>query len=107
MLFAYSANSRKNWRTPPHRCPDYWVGVGEPGNCYNIKGLGTCLSADIGEQGDNVIFEKNRNPNKYYYKNFNIFSDNCERQKWAKQCGIQWDGITYGYGTKNPCAKLT
>ena len=55
-------------------CPDYWKNVSTDNQieCENVKKLGTC---------DVMI------------KNFTGQSL-CEKQKWAKECEIVWDGIT-------------
>ena len=101
MLFDY-ARSSLNWRSP-QKCPDFWVE--ENGQCYNIKGLGKCLSSNIGEFSMNSV-NINVEKGKYYYMNFDNLSGgntDCNKQKWATGCDIAWDGITYGYGNNPPC----
>jgi hypothetical protein len=94
LLFNYS-NYANNWRTPPQKCPDYWVE--DNGLCYNIKGTGKCLSQNTGPGSDNP---------KFYFVDFDNFpggNSACNKQKWASRCDIAWDGITYGYGNNSPC----
>lgn len=102
LLFNYS-NYANNWRTPPQKCPDYWVE--ENGLCYNIKGTGKCLSSYTGDfsmKNVSVPVQKE----KFYFVDFDNFpggSSACNKQKWASKCAVSWDGITYGYGNKPPC----
>jgi len=103
LLFTY-ANQSETWRTPPMSCPDYWVE--EAGQCYNIKGLGKCSSQNIGEFSESDVVFNKVDKNKHYFMDFNNLKGGntmCNKQKWANQCGISWDGITYGFGKKNPC----
>lgn len=104
LIFNYT--NYDNWRTP-QKCPDFWVEE-ENGQCYNIKGLGKCLSSNIGEfSTNNVKFQKNIEKEKFYYMDFNNLSGGntpCNKQKWASGCDIAWDGITYGYGKNVPCS---
>jgi hypothetical protein len=62
-------------------CPDYWENVSTDDNvviCKNVKNLGKCN-----------LSEKN-----FSGQEFTGNSGLCEKQKWAKDCGIVWDGIT-------------
>jgi hypothetical protein len=96
LLFNYADSE---WRKPPQKCPDFWVE--EDGQCYNIKGLGKCKSTNIGDYSTkNVTLSIDQE--KYYYMDFQKMG-NCDRQKWANNCGISWDGINYGYGKTSPC----
>jgi hypothetical protein len=60
-------------------CPDYWknTSTDEQIKCKNVKNLGTCP----GEK-DFSTFD------------FTGSSGLCAKKKWAKDCGIVWDGIT-------------
>ena len=97
LYLAYSivyAEKHKAWppMTPP--CPDYWeMNNDSSGNntCSNIKNLGKCQPA---------------NGQKHLVMNFNDPSYNgsnglCAKYTWANNCGVSWDGITYGID--NPC----
>jgi hypothetical protein len=104
ILINYALSS-KNWRLPPQKCPDYWVEE-EDGTCYNIKGLGTCLYSNTGNFSTDNVTLQNINKEKYYYMDFSKVEGGntaCNKQKWANGCGIEWDGITYGYGNDPPC----
>jgi hypothetical protein len=98
------ANYANIWRTPPQKCPDYWVE--EHGECYNIKGTGKCLSTNTGEFSTHNVYMPKIEKNKFYFMDFDKLPGGntaCNKQKWAKRCDIAWDGITYGYGKKSPC----
>ncbi len=88
--------SKKNEVWPPYLsdCPDYWVDLSSNGvACLNTHRLGKC---NIPSKG---------NPNTM---NFNVYPFNdetqgtCNKYKWSKGCGVEWDGITYG--VENPCS---
>lgn len=81
------------WPPMTPECPDFWTidGSGNLSNCVNVKDLGTC-PAQSGQ--------------KHLTMNFNTpaFSGSnelCAKYTWATNCGISWDGITYG--VDNPC----
>jgi hypothetical protein len=83
----------KDWPPMVPQCPDYWTidGSGNNTTCENTKDLGTCPS---------------NGGNKHLVMNFNSPSfsgsqGNCNKYKWASNCDISWDGITYG--VNNPC----
>ena len=89
---SYAKDGQK-WPPVVPSCPDYWKfeGEGDDTRCVNVKDLGTCPP----KSGD-----------KNLIMNFNssVFSgDNgtCNKFKWAKNCNVSWDGITYG--VNNPC----
>jgi hypothetical protein len=90
---ALGSTQDQEWPPMIPDCPDYWV-IGDSQNtntCINMKDLGKCPP----KTGD-----------KHLKMNFNegAFSGNnkmCAKYKWAKKCGISWDGITYG--VQNPC----
>jgi hypothetical protein len=90
---ALSYSKETTWPPMTPQCPDYWLvdGSGNNSTCINIKDLGTC-SAQNGQQ--------------HLVMNFNspAFSGAnglCAKYNWATNCGISWDGITYG--VSNPC----
>jgi len=101
LLFNYADTE---WRKP-QKCPDFWVEE-ENGQCYNIKGLGKCMSSNIGDYSTKNVILPNIEKNKFYYMDFDNLhggNTNCNKQKWATDCSVAWDGITYGYGKKSPC----
>ena len=90
---ALSYAKDKNWPPLVPSCPDYGLvdGSGNTSTCINIIDLGTC-SAQNGE--------------KHLTMNFNTAPYTgsqglCNKYRWANNCGVTWDGITYG--VSNPC----
>lgn len=107
------------WPPKTPLCPDYWAAV--PGTvesvsqiqnfddiqfdyndisgnsfdasgavCVNVKKLGKCPAT-----GGNYLVKDFKN-------GYEGASGDCQKYKWAKSCGVSWDGITYG--TKyTPC----
>jgi hypothetical protein len=73
-------------------CPDYWIDLsGNGAQCVNMKDLGTCSSGTSGaHQQMNFTVPPYTGQNGL-----------CAKYKWAKGCGITWDGITSG--VPNPC----
>jgi hypothetical protein len=77
-------------------CPDYWIlnGYGDNAVCTDIKDLAnksTCPPS---------------NGKKHLQQNFNTpaftgTNSTCAKYTWATNCGVSWDGITYG--VSNPC----
>lgn len=91
-------NSKSNVQWPPvvPQCPDYWRVEGEGKNvkCINEQDLGTCPK---------------QNGQDHYVADFNTpeftgIDSRCKKYTWAKNCGVAWDGITYG--VENPCNKV-
>ena len=83
----------KQWPPLVPECPDYWTidGSGNNTTCVNLKNLGTCPP---------------QNGMRHLRMNFNSpefagSNEMCAKYTWAKNCGISWDGITYG--VSNPC----
>lgn len=70
------ANETAEWPPMISECPDYFE-VTKPNVCNNVKGLGSCTGSidftDPKYQGQAGLGEK---------------------KKWAKNCGVTWDGIT-------------
>ena len=91
---ALSNASSNNWPPMIPACPDYWLidGSGTNTQCINVKDLGTCPK---------------QNGQSHLTMNFNLpaFTGSqglCNKYTWANNCGISWDGITYG--VSNPCS---
>ena len=87
IALTYSKNTA-TWPPMTPECPDYWTidGSGNNARCVNVKDLGTCQS----KSGD-----------KHLTMDFNTSAFTgtngmCAKYTWAKNCGISWDGITYG-----------
>ena len=68
-------------------CPDYWVSL--ENSCTNPKNLGN-LTANC------------KGP-KNFNKNFVGHNADCLKSKWAKTCGLSWQGLT---NNPNVCKKL-
>jgi hypothetical protein len=91
VIVGYTLIRHKKSTWPPliGDCPDYWVDLsGNGANCINVKNLG------------------NGNCNQSKHMDFTqpIFSGSnglCAKYNWANNCGVSWDGITYG--VSNPC----
>jgi hypothetical protein len=90
IIFLYP-NTKQVWPPMVANCPDYFVDTnGDGSKCDNpleLKGNSTCL---IGT-GKNLSLTA---------PNFTLDST-CEKYNWATQCGVTWDGLTYG--VSNPC----
>jgi hypothetical protein len=93
---ALSYSKDKQWPPMTPSCPDYWLmdGSGNNATCTNVKDLGTCPS---------------NNGQQHLTMNFNVAPYTgsqglCNKYKWANNCGVTWDGITYGVA--NPCQTL-
>lgn len=85
------AKKKENWPPIIADCPDFWQSEKTEENnikCINTQDLGTCPPAT----GDT-----------YLEMDFNTseFGTTCAKYTWANNCGIAWDGITYG--VNNPC----
>jgi hypothetical protein len=84
------------WPPVTPECPDYWIaeGSGDNTTCVNMKNLGTCPP----KSGDKYL--------KMDFNNATFSGSNgiCAKYTWAKNCGVSWDGITYGIS--NPCQKI-
>jgi hypothetical protein len=107
--YMFTFTSSGEWRPKQSSCPDFWVESGDiSGKCFNIHGLGNCQYPDntgnTSQKG--VRFDQLEDPDKYYYFDFNNLDGGntlCNKQQWANKCNVSWDGINYGFGTKNPC----
>lgn len=90
------ANMKSNLTWPPNipQCPDYWE-LDVSGNdivCKNVLNLGKC-SSSTGSTNEVVNFSTS---------DFTGNNALCSKYTWAKNCGVSWDGITYG--VDNPCS---
>jgi hypothetical protein len=96
VLIGYSLQKASTSIWPPlvGECPDFWVDLsGNGSQCTNVKNLGNGTCKPSGSQ-------------KYLTMDFTkpIFSGGnslCAKYQWATNCGVTWDGITYG--VSNPC----
>lgn len=80
--------NKAQWPPVVPDCPDWWKSsLDSNGNvvCTNVQNLGTCPGPFY--------------PNSSQYTGAD---GACNKYTWATNCGIQWDGITYG--VDNPCA---
>jgi hypothetical protein len=96
---AWTLHHRKSdvrWPPVVGECPDYWEDISAQGNgsaCKNRHRLGTC----------NLPTGKSSNTMDFTTPDFASDTNGCQRYTWAQNCGVTWDGITYGVA--NPCAK--
>ncbi len=100
------SNSTATMPWPPINtsCPDYWVDIGTAGpgsGCFNSKGVGTCNLPASGATATSPGATVLQNFTTAAYKGADAL---CVKKRWANSCGVTWDGITYGYGAKEPCA---
>lgn len=93
VVLSYSKN-RNTWPPIIPECPDYWS-MDLSNNCINTKDLGTC-PPQSGQKHLKMDF------NSPTYSGYNGL---CAKYKWANNCKVSWDGITYG--GSNPCTKLS
>jgi hypothetical protein len=79
--------NKSNWPPMVPACPDWWKATeGSDGKimCTNVQNLGKCPGP--------------LNPSDPMFTGADGM---CNKYKWASNCGVQWDGITYG--VDNPC----
>lgn len=77
------SNSNAVWPPFTANCPDYFVDLnGDGSNCINTFNLGTNVPNNV---------------------NFNNFASACDKYNYCNTNLLTWDGITYGYGSNNPC----
>ena len=88
-----SKSASIEWPPMTPDCPDYWTidGSGNNTRCINQKDLGTCKPPS----GINHLIMNFNNPT------FTGSQGTCNKYTWATNCGVSWDGITYG--VNNPC----
>jgi hypothetical protein len=102
VLIGVALNYAKDESWPPMTpsCPDYFItdGSGNDARCVDIKDL------------TNTTCRQNKDMNDKYLKvNFNTpaytgSNGTCNKYRWATNCGVAWDGITYG--VVNPCEEV-
>lgn len=90
---ALSYSKDPTWPPLIADCPDYWQidGSGNNTTCTNVQNLGTC-PAQTGQP--HLVMNFNSS-------NFTGSNGLCAKYSWATNCGVSWDGITYG--VDNPC----
>jgi len=90
---ALSYSTNQTWPPMTPSCPDYWAidGSGNNAVCINVKNLGTC-PPQSGQQHLTMNFNGSA---------FTGTNGLCAKYTWANNCGVTWDGITYG--VNNPC----
>ncbi|MCJ7800910.1 MAG: hypothetical protein MUP82_00965 [Candidatus Marinimicrobia bacterium] len=83
----------QNWPPIVPSCPDYWEFdvSGNNSKCVNVKDLGTCPAAS-GKEHLEMDFSTTT---------YSGAQGDCNRYTWANNCGVTWDGITYGVSP--PC----
>ena len=98
IIMAYTINSKtNNMKWPPYiaNCPDYWLDLSSNGSmCYNQHSLGRC----------GIPSQTNENTVDFTLDMYTNSQGDCNKKKWAENCQVTWDGITYGYGNNNPCS---
>ena len=84
---ALSKSDSHQWPPIVPECPDYWLidGSGNNTTCVNVKNLGKCR----------------QNTMNFKTPAFTGSNSLCAKYTWATNCGVSWDGITYG--VNNPC----
>ena len=72
-------NAATKYKFPPmvSQCPDCWINIGT-NKCSNAKNLGTC--------SDKVM--------DFSEPKYQGPKGDVAKCKWAKSCGLVWDGIT-------------
>jgi len=93
--FALNKASMSNWPPLIGECPDYWTDMSGNGSmCANVMNLGNeqCVTPANGKDYFTMDFT-----------NSSFLGGNgmCAKYQWARNCGVEWDGITSG--VSNPC----
>lgn len=98
LIMSYAITKKTNdLKWPPYiaNCPDYWLDLASNGSmCYNKHSLGTC----------SLPRDNNKNTVDFTSDIYTSSEGDCNKKKWANNCGVSWDGITYGYGKNDPCS---
>ena len=80
------------WPPLTSDCPDYWLDAsGNGSSCLNTHSLGKC----------NIPSKGNPNTMNFNQMPFTGSDGLCAKYRWATNCGVTWDGITFG--VQNPC----
>lgn len=91
LIVVYLMIRRQNkvkWPPIVAECPDWWKATTDKNGktvCANVQNLGKCAAP--------------------FYPDDEMYTGAdgaCNKYKWATNCGLQWDGITYG--VDNPCS---
>ena len=86
--FTAKKNNNENWPPVIGECPDFWSNaLGSKPGCVNVHNLGKCSKRTV----------------DFTTPEFSGSDGLCNKYTWANNCGVSWDGITYG--VKNPCLK--
>jgi len=83
--------SKKEWRLPPSSCPDFWIKKND-GVCYNPRNIS--YEGNPVSTSDTFVLTCDDAVND----GVTVSGINSIRSR-----NIIWDGITYGYGSNNPC----
>jgi len=79
------AKNNQTWPPIVANCPDYWEDTTNNGEgCYNKLGLGKC----------NLPTYDNKNVMNFNVTPYNGAEGSCAKAKWAKECGVTWDGMS-------------
>lgn len=85
-VMLFNAKASATWPPLTTNCPDYWVDLsGNGASCHNKLNLGTCKQKMNFTQAPYIGT-----------------GGACAKYNWAVNCGLSWDGITYG--APLPCA---
>jgi hypothetical protein len=96
IFIGFGLRREKNSLWPPllGNCPDYWDDMsGNGGSCVNIKNLGNGNCKPTGNDKHLTM--------DFTQPQFVGGNGLCAKYNWATNCGVTWDGITYGIS--NPC----
>jgi hypothetical protein len=86
LIILSRSKSSQSWPPVIGDCPDYWIDTsGNGSNCVNVKNLGTCATETMDFSTSEYTGDQGL----------------CNKYNWANNCGVSWDGITYG--VTNPC----
>lgn len=96
IFIGFSLHKARSAEWPPiiGDCPDYWVDMsGNGSHCVNVKDLGNGKCKPSGSQKHLTM--------DFSSAAFKGGNGLCAKYTWAQNCGVTWDGITYG--VNNPC----
>lgn len=98
-IVIHSAKKEESWPPITAQCPDWWIldGSGNKTTCVNVKDLGVCKKQNVNKDQHQTM-----NFNTPLFSGANGSTPNCAKYKWATNCKVSWDGITYG--VPNPCS---
>tara|TARA_A100001015_G_C15032214_1_gene733960 strand:- start:2779 stop:3267 length:489 start_codon:yes stop_codon:yes gene_type:complete len=77
-----NAKSEEDYPPVVAKCPDYWVAETDEKDekktiCKNVQNLGNKSCQ-----------------NEIDFSEYTNLSSNCDKNKWAKMCNLNWEGIT-------------